>query len=101
LASKLSLNWYAQCQMLSHEKGFIFIFIYSFLWFAVQPNQGIPIWGLSIQNEPLARQKWESCIYTANEERDFLKSYLGPTLQKHQLGRLKIIAWDHNRDFIF
>jgi len=64
-------------------------------------KQGIPIWGLSIQNEPLARQKWESCIYTASEERDFLKSYLGPTLQKHQLGRLKIIAWDHNRDFIF
>ena len=37
---------------------------------------GIPIWGLTIQNEPMATQRWESCIYTANEERDFLKNYL-------------------------
>src|SRR6185436_2691447 len=42
--------------------------------------EGIPIWGLSIQNEPMATQKWESCIYSAEEERDFLKNFLGPTL---------------------
>jgi glucosylceramidase len=36
-------------------------------------KEGIPIWGLTIQNEPLAVQSWESCIYTAEEERDFLK----------------------------
>jgi glucosylceramidase len=29
---------------------------------------GIPLWGLSIQNEPMAKQKWESMIYTAEEE---------------------------------
>ena len=43
---------------------------------------GIPVWGLSVQNEPMATQRWESCIYTAEDERDFIKSYLGPTLQK-------------------
>ena len=36
-------------------------------------NEGIPVWGLTIQNEPMAVQRWESCIYTASEERDFLK----------------------------
>ena len=61
----------------------------------------IPIWGLTIQNEPLASQRWESCIYTAEEERDFLKNYLGPTLKKKGLGDKKIIAWDHNRDLLF
>jgi O-glycosyl hydrolase len=26
---------------------------------------GIPIWGISVQNEAMATQVWESCIYTA------------------------------------
>jgi len=64
-------------------------------------KEGIPIWGLSIQNEPMAVQRWESCIYTAEEERDFLKNNLGPTLEKEGLGDKKIIVWDHNRDLLF
>jgi glucosylceramidase len=61
---------------------------------------GIPVWGITVQNEPMATQRWESCIYTAEEERDFLKNYLGPTLRKNQLGNIKITVWDHNRDLI-
>ena len=64
-------------------------------------QEGIPIWGLTIQNEPMATQKWESCIYSAEEERDFLKNYLGPTMNKEGLSDKKIIAWDHNRDLIY
>ncbi|MDB5236080.1 MAG: glycosyl hydrolase [Hymenobacter sp.] len=64
-------------------------------------QQGIPIWGLSVQNEPMATQKWESCIFTGEEERDFIKGYLGPTLAKGGLGSKKLIAWDHNRDLMF
>ena len=63
--------------------------------------EGVPIWGLTIQNEPMAVQRWESCIYTAEEERDFLKNYLGPTLEKEGLGDKNIIVWDHNRDLLF
>ncbi len=63
-------------------------------------KQGIPVWGLTVQNEPMATQRWESCIYTAEEERDFLKNYLGPTLKKAGLGDKKINIWDHNRDLI-
>lgn len=63
-------------------------------------KEGIPIWGLTIQNEPMATQRWESCIFTAEEERDFLKDNLGPTLAKSGLGAKKIIVWDHNRDLI-
>lgn len=63
-------------------------------------KEGLPVWGLTIQNEPMAKQRWESCIYTAEEERDFLKNYLGPTLQKAGLGNKKITIWDHNRDLI-
>ncbi|UMB52549.1 glycosyl hydrolase [Lutibacter sp. A64] len=64
-------------------------------------KEGVPIWGLTIQNEPMATQIWESCIYTAEEERDFLKNHLGPTLENEGLGDKKIIVWDHNRDLIF
>ena len=63
--------------------------------------EGVPIWGLTIQNEPMAVQRWESCIYTAEEERDFLRDYLGPTLANHDMGDKKIIVWDHNRDLIY
>ena len=64
-------------------------------------QEGIPIWGLTIQNEPMATQTWESCVYSAEEERDFLKNYLGPTMKRAGLADKKIIAWDHNRDLIY
>lgn len=64
-------------------------------------KEGVPVWGLSVQNEPLASQTWESCIYTATEERDFIKNFLGPTLKKEGLSNKKLIGWDHNRDLVF
>ena len=64
-------------------------------------KEGIPVWGITIQNEPMATQTWESCIFTAEEERDFLKNYLGPVMHKEGLGDKKIIGWDHNRDLVF
>ncbi len=64
-------------------------------------KEGVPVWGISVQNEPMAKQRWESCIYTAEEERDFLKKYLGPTMHKEGFEDKKIIVWDHNRDLIY
>jgi glucosylceramidase len=61
----------------------------------------IPVWGLSVQNEPMAKQRWESCLYTAEEERDFIKNFLGPTLTRSGLADKKLIAWDHNRDLLY
>ncbi|MEL7425526.1 MAG: glycoside hydrolase family 30 beta sandwich domain-containing protein, partial [Bacteroidota bacterium] len=61
---------------------------------------GMPIWGITIQNEPMAVQRWESCIYSAEEERDFLKNHLGPIMEQEGLGDKKIVVWDHNRDLI-
>ncbi|AUS05061.1 glycoside hydrolase family 30 protein [Pseudotamlana carrageenivorans] len=62
--------------------------------------EGIPVWGVTIQNEPMAKQRWESCIYTAEEERDFLKNNLGPTFEKAGFSDKNIVVWDHNRDLI-
>ncbi|MEW6219017.1 MAG: hypothetical protein AB1634_05700, partial [Thermodesulfobacteriota bacterium] len=56
---------------------------------------GIPIWGVTVQNEPMAVQTWESCIFTDEDERDFIKNYLGPTLHQNGMADKKLIAWDH------
>ena len=63
-------------------------------------KEGMPIWGLTVQNEPMATQTWESCVYSAEAERDFLKNFLGPTMKKEGLGDKKIVVWDHNRDLM-
>jgi glucosylceramidase len=62
---------------------------------------GVPVWGLSVQNEPMAKQTWESCIFTAEDEVNFIKNYLGPTLHKNKMQSKKLIAWDHNRDLLY
>ena len=62
--------------------------------------EGVPVWGITIQNEPMATQTWESCIYQPEEERDFLKNHLGPAMQREGLGDVHIMVWDHNRDLM-
>lgn len=63
--------------------------------------EGIEIWGVTVQNEPAATQTWDSCLYTAEEERDFVRDHLGPTLAERGHGDVKILVWDHNKDIIF
>ena len=60
--------------------------------------EGVPVWGVSVQNEPAATQSWDSCRYSAEEERDFVRDHLGPELAQAGLGHIKIVIWDHNRD---
>ena len=63
-------------------------------------KEGLHVWGVSVQNEPAARQTWESCLYSAEEERDFVRDFLGPELNRAGLSHLRIIIWDHNRDLM-
>ena len=63
-------------------------------------EQGIDIWGITVQNEPAAVQTWDSCIYSGEEERDFIKNYLGPQLVESGKEDVKLLIWDHNRDII-
>lgn len=62
--------------------------------------EGVPVWGVSVQNEPMARQVWDSCLFSAEEERDFVRDHLGPALRDAGLGDVKIVIWDHNRDLM-
>lgn len=58
-------------------------------------KRGIDISAVSVQNEPKATQQWDSCVYTAEEERDFVKNHLGKKMQ--DIG-VKILFWDHNKE---
>lgn len=59
---------------------------------------GISVKRLSLQNEPIAVQKWDSCTYSAEEEKRFLRDYLYPTLLKQGLADVEIFIWDHNKE---
>lgn len=61
-------------------------------------KEGVYVWGITVQNEAKAEQGWESCFYTAAEERDFVLGYLKPALEKRGLGDRKVFFWDHNKE---
>jgi glucosylceramidase len=65
--------------------------------------QGIPIWGITIQNEPEASTPWPTCVWTPQQELDFLKKFLGPILAANDLGpaKLPVMFWDHNKQRMF
>lgn len=62
-------------------------------------EKGINIKALTIQNEPMANQRWESCLYDAEDEKQMVLT-LGQTLKEANLDT-KIYIWDHNRDEMF
>ena len=63
-------------------------------------RRGLKLWGITVQNEPAAVQRWDSCIYTGEEERDFVKNHLGPVMAESDAKDVKILIWDHNRDIM-
>lgn len=64
-------------------------------------NRGINVTALSIQNEPNATQTWDSCLFTPDEERLFLKEHLYPELCDAGLQDIQIYIWDHNKERLF
>lgn len=64
-------------------------------------NRGYEVVRMSIQNEPKAVQTWDSCVYTAQEEKEFLRDYLYPTMQERGHSEVEIFVWDHNKERLF
>lgn len=67
----------------------------------MRSEEGIPVWALTVQNEPAAHQVWESCLYTPEQERDFVRDDLGPALARAGLGGVHLLVVDHNRDILY
>lgn len=62
---------------------------------------GVPVTRLTVQNEPQAVQTWESCLFSAAEEGEFLARSLKPALHEVGLDDVKVLAWDHNKERVF
>merc|ERR1712045_710488 len=73
--------------------------LYFSKFFTAYKNAGVPLWGLTVQNEPGFNAGWEACTYSAGEERDFVKRYLGPVMRRDHPSA-KIMVLDHNRDMV-
>ncbi|NLL73124.1 MAG: glucosylceramidase [Clostridiales bacterium] len=61
-------------------------------------QRGYKVNRITVQNEPLATQTWDSCIFTAEEEKEFVRDHLYPALLENGLSHVKINIWDHNKE---
>ena len=60
-------------------------------------KEGFNIDYITMQNEPYAKQKWESCVYSLKEQNIFINDYL---INELEGTNTNIILWDHNREKI-
>ncbi|ADU29101.1 glycoside hydrolase family 30 protein [Evansella cellulosilytica] len=61
--------------------------------------EGLPVTMLSIQNETVAATPWDSCVWTAEEQKTFLRDHLYPAMEAASLvDQVKIFIWDHNKE---
>jgi glucosylceramidase len=63
-------------------------------------SEGLPLWGITTQNETEAVTPWENCTYTSAQELDFVRDHLGPALHEAGLDSVRLYIYDHNRDHI-
>jgi glucosylceramidase len=64
-------------------------------------NEGIGIWGITVENEPLGNgNNWESMHYTPEEMTNFVQNYLGPKLAQEGKENIKILGYDQNREHL-
>lgn len=61
-------------------------------------EEGIDIWGITVENEPLGNDSnWESMHYTPEEMNAFVAGHLGPQLET-DFPEVQILGYDQNRD---
>eukprot|EP00928_Gymnodinium_smaydae_P020099 TRINITY_DN17760_c0_g1_i1.p1 TRINITY_DN17760_c0_g1~~TRINITY_DN17760_c0_g1_i1.p1 ORF type:complete len:587 (-),score=64.89 TRINITY_DN17760_c0_g1_i1:200-1723(-) len=69
-------------------------------WIAAHKARNIKIWAISVQNEPLKNQRWESSYFTVNQEIDFLSFSLGPILSEHH-PEVEIFVYDMFEPYVY
>lgn len=63
--------------------------------------EGIDIWGVTVENEPLGNDaNWESMHYSPEEMTNFVQNHLGPKLEAEGKQAVKILGYDQNREHL-
>ncbi len=61
-------------------------------------NEGVPVTMMTLQNETIAATNWDSCVWTAQEQKIFLKDHLYPVFKEAGLvDTVGLYIWDHNQ----
>ena len=66
-------------------------------WVSSYEKSGIPIWAITVQNEPEFAAPWEACSFNTSTQLAFVSNFLGPTFRKDH-STVKILGFDHNKD---
>ena len=62
-------------------------------------EEGIPVSMMSLQNETVAATNWDSCVWTPEETKTYLKDNLYPEMEREGLvGKVGLYIWDHNKE---
>ena len=62
-------------------------------------DEGIPVTMMTLQNETIAATNWDSCVWSAKEQRAFLKDHLYPVFKEAGLtDTVGLYIWDHNKE---
>jgi len=72
--------------------------LYFVKWIQAMQEAGIPIYSITLQNEPLNKGNSASLFMTWQEQLAFMKQALGPALKAAQLP-VKVYAFDHNYNY--
>lgn len=72
--------------------------LYFSKYIAAYKKEGINIWGVTVENEPLGNDKnWESMHFSPEEMTAFVRDFLGPHFEKEGLSHIPILGYDQNR----
>ena len=70
-------------------------------YLAAYKAEGIDVWGITVENEPLGNDKnWESMHFSAEEMTQFVQNHLGPKLETDGKRHIKILGYDQNREHL-
>jgi len=66
-------------------------------------NAGVPLWGVTLQNEPLIVMKptghrYEACAWTADSQAAWIHDHLGPAIRRDNMtAHIKLLGYDYNK----